>query len=128
MIQTQQAELKSAHTLTPQMSNTMIPCHKLSSRVITETHVAGFVQCLLWFSAITRDQTAEQLDTFSLQLPDGQQLPLPKVVTAQVGNDPSKHTVCVYGHVDVQPAKLEDGWATDPYNLTDINGSCINEF
>lgn len=50
-------------------------------------------------------------------------LALPKVVTAQFGTDPSKYTVCVYGHVDVQPAKLEDGWATDPYNLTDINGN-----
>lgn len=44
------------------------------------------------------------------------------MVTAQFGNDPNKRTVCVYGHVDVQPAKLEDGWATEPYNLTDING------
>lgn len=60
-----------------------------------------------------------------LQLPDGQTLALPKVVTAQFGNDSSKHTVCVYGHVDVQPAKLEDGWATDPYNLTDINGNSL---
>lgn len=57
-----------------------------------------------------------------LQLPDGQTLALPRVVTAQFGSDPSKYTVCVYGHVDVQPAKLEDGWKTDPYNLTDING------
>lgn len=47
---------------------------------------------------------------------------LPKVVTAQYGTDPSKNTVCIYGHVDVQPAKLEDGWTTHPYNLTDING------
>lgn len=58
-----------------------------------------------------------------LQLPDGQMLALPKVVTAQFGSDQNKYTVCVYGHVDVQPAKLEDGWATDPYNLTDINGN-----
>ena len=49
-------------------------------------------------------------------------LALPKVVTAQFISDPLKTTVCVYGHVDVQPGKLEDGWATDPYNLTEING------
>lgn len=59
----------------------------------------------------------------SLQLPDGSTLALPKVATARFGNDPNKRTVCVYGHVDVQPAKLEDGWATEPYNLTDINGN-----
>ncbi|XP_047217736.1 cytosolic non-specific dipeptidase [Girardinichthys multiradiatus] len=67
--------------------------------------------------------TVELVDIGEQELPDGQTITLPKVVTAQFGSDPSKHTVCVYGHVDVQPAKLEDGWATDPYNLTDISGN-----
>uniref|UniRef100_A0A3Q3GAW4 Carnosine dipeptidase 1 n=1 Tax=Labrus bergylta TaxID=56723 RepID=A0A3Q3GAW4_9LABR len=67
--------------------------------------------------------TVELVDIGEQELPDGQTVTLPKVVTAQFGNDPSKVTVCVYGHVDVQPAKLEDGWATEPYNLTDINGN-----
>lgn len=62
------------------------------------------------------------------QLPDNQTVELPKVVTAEFGNDTNKHTVCVYGHVDVQPAKLEDGWATEPYNLTEINGNKIYIF
>lgn len=59
----------------------------------------------------------------SLQLPDGSTIALPKVATARFGNDPNKRTLCVYGHVDVQPAKLEDGWATEPYNLTDVDGN-----
>lgn len=63
------------------------------------------------------------INAHSPQLPDGSTLALPKVATAQFGSDPNKRTVCVYGHVDVQPAKLEDGWATEPYNLTDINGN-----
>ncbi|XP_068614373.1 cytosolic non-specific dipeptidase [Brachionichthys hirsutus] len=67
--------------------------------------------------------TVELVDIGEQELPDGQTLALPKVATAQFGSDPNKHTVCVYGHVDVQPAKLEDGWASDPYNLTDINGN-----
>uniref|UniRef100_A0A1A8C5V0 Carnosine dipeptidase 1 (Metallopeptidase M20 family) n=1 Tax=Nothobranchius kadleci TaxID=1051664 RepID=A0A1A8C5V0_NOTKA len=66
--------------------------------------------------------TVELVDIGEQELPNGQILALPKVVTAQFGNDTSKHTVCVYGHVDVQPARLEDGWNTDPYNLTEING------
>ncbi|XP_076135565.1 cytosolic non-specific dipeptidase [Alosa pseudoharengus] len=65
----------------------------------------------------------EMVDIGTQELPDGTTLPLPKVVTAQIGNDSNKHTVCIYGHVDVQPAKKEDGWATDPYNLTDIDGN-----
>jgi cytosolic nonspecific dipeptidase len=28
-------------------------------------------------------------------------------------------TVCVYGHLDVQPASIEDGWDTDPFVLTE---------
>lgn len=36
--------------------------------------------------------------------------------------DPEKATLCIYGHVDVQPAKKEDGWDTDPYTLTELNG------
>ncbi|XP_022518134.1 cytosolic non-specific dipeptidase [Astyanax mexicanus] len=67
--------------------------------------------------------TVELVDIGSQQLPDGSSLALPKVVVAQFGSDTNKATVCVYGHVDVQPAKKEDGWATEPYNLTDINGN-----
>ena len=28
-------------------------------------------------------------------------------------------TVCAYGHLDVQPAKKEDGWNTEPFELTE---------
>ncbi|NXS46964.1 CNDP1 dipeptidase, partial [Balaeniceps rex] len=59
----------------------------------------------------------------SLQLPDGQDLPLPPVILGELGKDPQNPTVCFYGHVDVQPAKKEDGWKTDPYTLMEINGN-----
>uniref|UniRef100_A0A674GDK6 Carnosine dipeptidase 1 n=1 Tax=Taeniopygia guttata TaxID=59729 RepID=A0A674GDK6_TAEGU len=36
------------------------------------------------------------------------------------GKDPQNPTVCFYSHVDVQPAKKEVGWNTDPYTLTEI--------
>ncbi|NXT06905.1 CNDP1 dipeptidase, partial [Prunella fulvescens] len=58
----------------------------------------------------------------SPQLPDGQVLPLPSVILGELGKDPQNPTVCFYGHVDVQPAKKEDGWDTDPYTLTEIDG------
>jgi len=45
-------------------------------------------------------------------------VPLPPVILGQLGNDPKKKTVCIYGHLDVQPAKKEDGWDTDPFVLT----------
>ncbi|NXK48714.1 CNDP1 dipeptidase, partial [Chauna torquata] len=59
----------------------------------------------------------------ALQLPDDQHLPLPPVILGELGKDPQNPTVCFYGHVDVQPAKKEDGWKTDPYTLTEINGN-----
>ncbi|KAK2812150.1 hypothetical protein FQN50_001507 [Emmonsiellopsis sp. PD_5] len=45
-------------------------------------------------------------------------LQLPPVVLARYGNDPNKKTILVYGHYDVQPALLEDGWNTEPFTLS----------
>ena len=38
-------------------------------------------------------------------LEDGTQLPLPPVLLGQIGQDPQKKTILLYGHLDVQPAK-----------------------
>ncbi|MGH0189710.1 UNVERIFIED_CONTAM: hypothetical protein FKN15_037722 [Acipenser sinensis] len=54
---------------------------------------------------------------------NGQLVHLPPVILAELKKDPKKPTLCIYGHVDVQPAKKEDGWTTDPYTLTEINGN-----
>ncbi|KAL1931058.1 hypothetical protein VTP01DRAFT_10195 [Rhizomucor pusillus] len=50
---------------------------------------------------------------------EGTELPLPPIVLATVGTDPSKKTVLVYGHYDVQPALKQDGWNTDPFELVE---------
>lgn len=47
---------------------------------------------------------------------------LPPVVLSRFGSDPAKKTVLVYGHYDVQPAALEDGWNTDPFKLVERDG------
>ncbi|KAJ8985156.1 hypothetical protein NQ317_012808 [Molorchus minor] len=46
-------------------------------------------------------------------LPDGNTIPLPPE------SDPKKKTVLIYGHLDVQPALLEDGWDSEPFVLTE---------
>ncbi|KAI5808060.1 hypothetical protein DFH27DRAFT_638534 [Peziza echinospora] len=46
-------------------------------------------------------------------------LQLPPIILSRYGSDPKKRTILVYGHYDVQPALLEDGWATDPFTLTE---------
>jgi Cys-Gly metallodipeptidase DUG1 len=50
--------------------------------------------------------------------PGKEYLELPPVVVARYGNDKNKRTILVYGHYDVQPAGKEDGWATEPFELT----------
>jgi len=35
----------------------------------------------------------------------GQELPLPPAILGRIGNDPSKKTVLIYGHFDVQPVR-----------------------
>ncbi|CAG7833368.1 unnamed protein product [Allacma fusca] len=53
---------------------------------------------------------------------DGTVLALPPVIFATLGSDCAKKTLLIYGHLDVQPAKKEDGWDTDPFVLTEVRG------
>jgi nonspecific dipeptidase len=48
--------------------------------------------------------------------------PLPPILVGEFLSDPKKKTVCVYGHLDVQPAKLEDGWDSEPFVLEERDG------
>ncbi|CAG2116484.1 unnamed protein product, partial [Medioppia subpectinata] len=62
------------------------------------------------------------VDIGKQKLPDGKELPLPPVLLAELGSDAKKKTLCVYGHLDVQPAAKEDGWDTEPFVLTEKDG------
>jgi len=64
----------------------------------------------------------EYVDIGSQTLPDGTVLKLPPVLMGELGNDPAKKTLLVYGHLDVQPAEVSDGWDTDPWVLTEKDG------
>lgn len=68
------------------------------------------------------DATVELRDVGTQELPGGKKIPLPPVLFATLGSDKKKKTVCIYGHLDVQPALKEDGWDTDPFILTEKDG------
>ncbi|SMR44015.1 unnamed protein product [Zymoseptoria tritici ST99CH_3D1] len=52
--------------------------------------------------------------------PGKEYLELPPAIIGRypAKKDESKRTILVYGHYDVQPANLSDGWATEPFKLT----------
>nr|BAG62540.1 unnamed protein product [Homo sapiens] len=51
--------------------------------------------------------SVELVDIGKQKLPDGSEIPLPPILLGRLGSDPQKKTVCIYGHLDVQPAALE---------------------
>lgn len=66
--------------------------------------------------------SVELADVGKQPLPDGTEIPLPPVILGQLGNDPKKKMICMYGHLDVQPAFKSDGWDTEPFVLTEVDG------
>ncbi|XP_055908137.1 cytosolic non-specific dipeptidase [Eupeodes corollae] len=62
------------------------------------------------------------VDVGKQTLQNGSEIPLPNVILGTLGKDPKKKTVVVYGHLDVQPALKDDGWNTEPFELTEIDG------
>jgi len=48
----------------------------------------------------------ELADIGQQTLPDGSKIPLPPLVFGNLGADPNKKTILVYGHLDVQPASI----------------------
>uniref|UniRef100_A0A8C4NG37 Carnosine dipeptidase 2 n=1 Tax=Eptatretus burgeri TaxID=7764 RepID=A0A8C4NG37_EPTBU len=64
----------------------------------------------------------EYVDIGMQKLPDDSEIPLPPVLLGALGNDPKKKTLCIYGHLDVQPAEKEDGWDTEPFTLVEKDG------
>lgn len=47
---------------------------------------------------------------------------MPPIILGRLGSDPGKKTVCIYGHLDVQPANIDDGWDTEPFTLVEKDG------
>ncbi|RUS77218.1 hypothetical protein EGW08_015022 [Elysia chlorotica] len=66
--------------------------------------------------------TVEYADIGEQTLPDKSKIRLPPVLLGTLGSDPKKKTLLVYGHLDVQPAEKSDGWDTEPFVMTEVDG------
>ena len=66
--------------------------------------------------------SVELADIGQEDLHDGKKIDLPPVILAEFDRDPSKKTLLVYCHYDVQPASLSDGWDADPFVLQELDG------
>jgi len=64
----------------------------------------------------------EKVEIGNQKLRDGSEIPLPPIILGSYGNDPNKKTLLVYGHLDVQPAMVSDGWDTEPFKLIEKDG------
>lgn len=62
-----------------------------------------------------------ELCNIGTQILSGKTVPLPPVLLGSLGNNPKKNTICLYGHLDVQPANFLDGWDSEPFVLTERN-------
>ncbi|KYN42157.1 Cytosolic non-specific dipeptidase [Trachymyrmex septentrionalis] len=82
------------------------------------------IKMMKWAEARLKDLGAitELADVGKQTLPDGSEIPLPPVLLGSLGSDPKKKTVLLYGHLDVQPALMKDGWDTEPFTLTEKDG------
>ncbi|KAI1729264.1 peptidase family m20/M25/M40 domain-containing protein [Ditylenchus destructor] len=78
------------------------------------------------------DWTQKQMEALNIKchqvengmqtFPDGSAIKLPPVIFGQLGENKQKKTLLVYGHLDVQPADLSDGWNTEPFQLVEKDG------
>lgn len=87
-------------------------------------HRGEIIKMMKWAEVKLKNlgATTELADVGKQILPDGNEIPLPPVLLGSLGSDPKKKTVLLYGHLDVQPALMKDGWDTEPFILTEKDG------
>ncbi len=92
--------------------NELYPLLKIPS--ISAENPDGVRECSRWLTAYLTERLGANILDISGE-------PLPFIV-AQLGDDPAKSTVLVYGHYDVQPVDPIDAWHSDPFRPEIRNG------
>jgi acetylornithine deacetylase/succinyl-diaminopimelate desuccinylase-like protein len=78
-------------------------------------HVGDVQQAADWLADDLRQMGMTRVETFATS---GH----PIVYAEWLGARPGAPTVLIYGHYDVQPAVLSDGWRSDPFDPTEREG------
>lgn len=73
----------------------------------------GIESTVLWFESLFKSHGFEVVTTRGFGNP---------IIVAKLTIDEKLPTCLVYGHYDVQPAELSDGWKSDPFTLTEREG------
>jgi acetylornithine deacetylase/succinyl-diaminopimelate desuccinylase-like protein len=95
--------------------NELIDLLKIPSISTQPEHADDVQRAALWL----RDKLIEMGMQAQLYQKPGY---LPLVYAEYRGAGENAPTVLVYGHYDVQPAVIEDGWLTEPFNPTERDG------
>ena len=97
-----------------------------------EEELIDFLGKLISFKSISADaemageslKTAQFIKTHleelgaEIKIVDNEVTDKNPLIFGKIGNDPSKKTLIFYSHYDVQPAHIDDGWATEPFEMT----------
>jgi len=86
---------------------------KFKSISTDKQYVDGIESAVLWFESLFKSNGFEVVITRGYGNP---------IVVAKKIIDGNLPTCLVYGHYDVQPADLSDGWISEPFLLTERDG------
>nr|CAD7257087.1 unnamed protein product [Timema shepardi] len=87
-------------------------------------HRGDVMKMLRWIEKALKNVGAktELCETVTQNYEKGKTISKPPILLAITGNDSKKKTLCVYGHIDVKNAQIEDGWVSDPFIMVQRNG------
>ena len=80
-------------------------------------HLKDCVDCAMWWKSWL-ERSRFEAELVMPPVKNGKASP-PIVIAERKGSEGAS-TILVYGHYDVQPAEMEDGWKTPPFEPTEI--------
>lgn len=90
---------------------------KFKSISTDKQYADGIESTVLWLENLFKTNGFEVVVTRGFGNP---------IVVAKIVVDEKLPTCLIYGHYDVQPAEMTDGWKSEPFTLTERDGRLNN--